>query len=128
MSQESWEILDLGSWILGNGRLSRSRIPRCLDRVLGNLRIPAVSIETKTFQLKRPGSKIQDPRFLRTLAEASWNPISWILPVSIETFPFQLKRPVLDLGGPRCPGKSPGKSWILDLGSRPFQLKRFPFN
>ena len=53
--QESWEILDLGSWI------------------------PAVSIETETFQLlnfKTPGCRIQDPveTFPAILNLESWIP------------------------------------------------------
>ena len=91
-------------------------------------RKPAVSIETKTFQLKRPGSKIQDPRFLRTLAEASWNPISWILP-AIETFSFRLKRPVLDLGFQDVLARVLGNlgSWILDPGRQSMKPKPLIF-
>ena len=47
-----------------------------IQNSLQRFRKPAVSIETFPFQFKRPGSKIQDLRFPRTLAEASWNPRS----------------------------------------------------
>ena len=64
--QESWEILDLGSWI------------------------PAVSIETETFQLKRPVFEIWDSKMPQQEFREILDLGSWIPAVSIETEKFQL--------------------------------------
>ena len=107
--QESWEILDLGSWIPAVSietetfQLKRpgSKIqdfPGLLPRHLGILNPkPAVSIETETCQLKRAESKIWDSKMPR---QESWEILdlgSWIPAVSIETETFQLKRPAFEI-------------------------------
>ena len=61
----------------------------------------------------------------RTLAETFWNPDSWI-PGRFNLIVYRLTSTLFQ--NPRLILRVRAKSWILDLGSRPFQLKLFRFN